>query len=232
MGLSKALDGHTDVAGARRQGLAASLLPAIILLMMAASPPGALAQTQPLKGGAPEAHFTLPDPADLSDEDAERTYQQILPSMADAYDMSDLPAADGYWNWPRYNRVPYRSATHGERFVNNYANEKAAAYSRYEEAGTLPEGAILAKDSFAVTQSGNVFTGPLFLMEKMASGFDPEARDWRYFMIMPDGSIFGISKGEGDAKVRFCVECHELTGDELDHLFFVPEDFRVEAGGG
>ena len=69
---------------------------------------------------------------------------------------------------------------------------------------------------------------PLFLMEKMAPGFSPESRDWRYTMIMPDGSLFGVTQGEGSGRVKFCITCHETAGDENDHLFFVPEDYRVK----
>ena len=79
---------------------------------------------------------------------------------------------------------------------------------------------------FAVTARGDVFSGPLFLMERMEAGFSPETNDWRYSMIMPDGSIFGITKGAGSERVEFCHTCHEAVGD-TDNLFFVPEDNRV-----
>ena len=91
----------------------------------------------------------------------------------------------------------------------------------------MPEGSVLAKDSFEVTTRGDVVTGPLALMEKMEPGFDPESRDWRYTMIMPDGSVFGTTKGEGSARVEFCAECHRAGGGEDDHLFFVPQTYRV-----
>ena len=109
---------------------------------------------------------------------------------------------------------------------NNYANSEANAYGR-EGAGPMPEGAVLAKDSFTVTRQGDVFTGPLFLMEKMPPGFAPDSRDWRYTMIMPDGSLFGTSKGEGSDRVEFCASCHATAGDAADHLFFVPEEYMV-----
>lgn len=90
----------------------------------------------------------------------------------------------------------------------------------------MPPGSVLAKDSFTVTAQGDVFTGPLFLMEKMAPGFDPEAGDWRYTMIMPDGSLLGTSKGDGSKNMVFCAHCHKTEGNE-NHLFFVPEEFRI-----
>ena len=64
-------------------------------------------------------------------------------------------------------------------------------------------------------------------MEKMPPGFSAPARDWRYTMIMPDGSLFGTTNGDGGAKVEFCVTCHATAGDAADHLFFVPEAYKV-----
>ena len=176
----------------------------------------------------PKRHFRVERPADLNDADALTVYTQVLKEMAGGYELSGDAAARGYRLWQRYNQAPYRSATHGERFVNNYANPMGRAYGQYEEAGALPAGAVLAKDSFAVTARGDVFAGPLFLMEKMPAGFDANAKDWRYTMIMPDGSLFGTSKGQGSEKVEFCVTCHRAAGDEADHLFFIPEEYRVK----
>lgn len=173
----------------------------------------------------PDQHFSVTNPADLSPEEATKIYQSIVDDMADAYAMSGDPSAINYRRWRAFSSSPYPSATHGGRFVNNYGNALAGPYADGE--GTLlPEGAVLAKDSFSVNIDGNVFPGPLFLMEKMAPGFDPEARDWRYTMIMPDGSFFGVTGGVDTNQVQFCVACHKGAGDANDHLFFVPEGFR------
>lgn len=91
----------------------------------------------------------------------------------------------------------------------------------------MPPGAVLAKDSFTVTAQGDVSTGPLFLMEKMPAGFSAKTRDWRYTMIMPDSSLFGTTKGDGSDRVEFCVTCHATAGEAADHLFFVPEKYRM-----
>ena len=45
-------------------------------------------------------------------------------------------------------------------------------------------------------------------------------------MIMPDGILFGTTKGERSERVEFCMECHIAAGDEQDHLFFVPKPHR------
>jgi len=174
----------------------------------------------------PERHFRVENPASLDGGAALSVYERIVDDIEAGYRLSQDPAALQYRDWRRYNRFPYRSATHGERFVNNYANPVARAYGRFEEAGEMPVGAIIAKDSFAVTTRGDVFTGPLFLMEKMPEGFDPPGRDWKYSMIMPDGSYFGVTGGDNAERVTFCRTCHEAAGDENDHLFFIPEDNR------
>ena len=56
--------------------------------------------------------------------------------------------------------------------------------------------------------------------------FSPAGRDWRYTMIMPDGSLFGTTNGDGSARVEFCVTCHRAAGDDRDHLFFLPQEYR------
>jgi hypothetical protein len=175
----------------------------------------------------PTRHFRVPNPARLSDADALSIYDRIRDDMVAAYRLSRNPVATQFYKWRRYNRAPYLSATHGDRYINNYANDEAKTYGQ-REAGPMPPGAMLAKDSFTVTRQGDVFSGPLFLMEKMPPGFAAGARDWRYTMIMPDGSLFGTTDGEGSDKVEFCVTCHVTAGEVADHLFFVPEKYRVQ----
>ncbi len=174
----------------------------------------------------PQAHFRVDNPAELDGPKAEAIYRRIRSTSLGFYRMSGDPSSEDYPTWQRYNRVPYRSATHGNRFVNNYGNRKAKGYGGGPAGTPLPEGAVLAKDSFTVTADGEVFTGPLFLMEKMAPGFDAETRDWRYSMIMPDGSLFGRTGGPDAARVGFCATCHRTAGELNDELFFVPERYR------
>ncbi len=193
--------------------------------------PPAPAQDEASSAYRPQGHFRVERPADLTDAEALSIYRRILDDSVAVYRLSGDPSAARYRRWLRVSTTPYRSATHGERFVSNYANDIGRAYRAFETAGPMPVGAILAKDSFAVTARGDVFTGPLFLMEKMAPGFLPEARDWRYSMIMPDGSLFGQTKGPGSEQVAFCITCHATAGDEADHLFFVPKQYRIGGPG-
>ena len=174
----------------------------------------------------PRRHFRETNPAEFSLEDAEAHYRALNQRMDAGYRASDDPVATDYRNWTRYNLGSYRSATHGQRFVNNYANHIARAYGKFEDAGRLPVGSIIAKDSFTATADGKLRPGPLFVMEKMEAGFKYVTSDWRYTMIMPDGVVFGVTGGENQERVEYCIGCH-LAREAFDHLYFVPENMRV-----
>lgn len=190
---------------------------------------GAPAAAQTKIEAEPKRHFRVERPANLNDADALSIYDRVKEEMHAGYMISRDPHAEAFSGWQRYNSFPYRSATHGERFINHYINSKGRDYGNFEDAGAMPEGAVVAKDSFAVTTEGDVFAGPLFLMEKMAEGFNPAGRDWRYSMIMPDGSLFGVTSGVRSEKVEFCITCHRAAGDEADHLYFIPDNYRQRA---
>lgn len=164
---------------------------------------------------------------ELTDAQAAGVYDCVKGHMQAAYGAADDPAAGSFLSWPHYSLVPYVSGTHGGRYVMNYANPAGAAYGKYESAGTLPAGTKLAKNSFVVGAGGKVSLGPLFLMEKMAAGFNDASGDWRYTMIMPDGSTFGSTKGTNAAGVAFCSECHAIVAEEQDYLYFLPEEYRI-----
>ena len=176
----------------------------------------------------PRRHFRIRDAANLDKAKALGIYQGLKKLMVAGYKSAGDPVAAAYLDWRIFNDAPYRSATHGQRYVNNYANETGRAYGKYEAAGRLPVGSLLAKDSFSVTEEGEVRPGPLFIMEKMAAGFNPVSGDWRYIMIMPDGALFGATKGRNAERVDYCIGCH-LVREDFDHLFFTPEDYRVTA---
>lgn len=174
----------------------------------------------------PRRHFRVRRPAKLAPEEAESIYRGLIDDLIAGYAAAEHPAARDYRNWPRYNTAPYLSVTHGNVYINNYANETAEAYGRFEEAGRLPVGAVVAKDSFIAERSGEIRPGPLFLMEKMGKGFNYVSGDWRYIMIMPDGVLFGETHGEDAERVEYCIGCH-LAVEDQDHLFFVPSPFRT-----
>ena len=130
---------------------------------------------------------------EISDAEALEVYDCVKGYMQEAYGVADDPNAGSYLGWWRYSTGPYPSGTHGGRYVMNWGNRAGAAYIGYEEAGVMPVGSAIAKDSFSVGADGKVTLGPLFLMEKMEPGFNEASGDWKYTMIMPDGSTFGTN---------------------------------------
>jgi hypothetical protein len=164
---------------------------------------------------------------ELSDVEAVALYDCLMGEMQTAYAKSDDASAKAYASWKPYSRLPYVSATHGMRYVMNYANRSGRAYGRFENAGTFPAKSVIAKPSFMVTKDGRASVGPLFLMEKMAAGFNADSEDWRYTMIMPNGQIAGTTNGKGSANVEFCIGCHLSVAPEQDSVMLLPEEYRV-----
>lgn len=183
----------------------------------AASNPCAAQGCNPCGGCNPCAGGTG---AEITDAEAIAAYECAKESLRSTYgEYGD------YVDGASYNTTPYVSGTHGMRYVNNYGNDAASAYGRFEDAGTLPAGAMLAKDSFSVGADGSVSLGPLFLMEKMAAGFAADQGDWKYTMVLPGGNVFGVTGGQNSAGVNFCAECHGFVAEQ-DHLYFLPEEYR------
>ena len=153
-------------------------------------------------------------------------YDCLQPKMKTAYRKGDHWAAKKWAGWNLFSTLSYRSETHGGRFVQNAVNAIAATvYGKYEDLKVMPAGSTIAKPSFVVSPDGQASIGPLFIMEKMIKGFNEESADWRYAMIMPDGSTFGITKGLNSAGMGFCVECHAGSKDN-DYMMFMPEEYR------
>ncbi len=138
-----------------------------------------------------------------------------------------MPQVKNFTNWKIFNSSTYLSETHGGRYLNNYANEIAAStYGKYEDVTQMPVGSVVVKDGFAVNSSGQTGLSPLFVMEKMKTGFNKETGDWRYTMIMPNGAVVGTTNGKGSASVQFCADCH-IGGEENDFMLFLPEEYRI-----
>ena len=174
---------------------------------------------------------------EVTDSQAIKTYDSIKFGMAESYGKSLLAAASAYNGWDRYNSAPYVSEPHGGRLVNDYANAAAHNYGKFEKGGQFPSGSTIAKDSFRIVPSclplsitaDAVEPGPLFVMEKMDPGFNPQSGDWRFSMVTPDGSIYGETKGIGGEQVQFCADCHQSVGEKQDWVFFLPEEYRLIA---
>lgn len=170
-------------------------------------------------------HSRVANALPLTPQQAEKIYQSKKANLARLYARSRDMSVIDYGNWKRANTAPYPSFSHGRRYLNNYVNDTARAYLDYENAGVLPKGSIIAKDSFSIDKDGNFVAGPLFIMEKMASGFSYVSGDWRYTTISADGQIVGRTKGKNSDGMRFCITCH-LAAEKKDHLFFFSKQYR------
>lgn len=167
----------------------------------------------------------VPDSLYVPPGTAEQMYRGLSDALATSYAKSEVPVAVVYQQWKRANAAPYHSYSHGRRLLNNYVNEAAEGYFRFEQAGDLPVGAIIAQDSFAVDADGNLLPGPLFVMEKMPAGFNYVSGDWRFTQIEADGRLGGQTKGTNAESVERCIRCH-LAAEKTDYLFFVPGPHR------
>lgn len=165
---------------------------------------------------------------EISPAEAQAVYNCLQPDMKKAYGKAGVAQVKGFTGWLKVNAAAYQSATHGARYVNNYANKQADRhYKKFEKAGILPLGSVLAKDSFVVQPNGKVSMGPLFIMEKMNKGFNKSSGDWRYSMILPTGKVAGMTKGKG-MSMKFCAECHAGVAPDQDHILLVPDEYRAK----
>lgn len=163
---------------------------------------------------------------ELTAGELKSVYDCLKGELVAAYGKVDILVAKRWGKWKRFSAVSYRSDTHGGRFVNNYANRIAEnTYGQFEKVKSMPVGSMLAKDSFQVNADGTVAPGALFSMEKMASGFNKETGDWRYAMVMPKGTLFGITGGKNSTGLTYCHDCH-VAAAENDMMFFMPEEYR------
>lgn len=169
-------------------------------------------------GGAPVA--------EISAAEAGTLYSCLKGEMAKAYGKAGLRQISGYQSWLNIAAAPYQSATHGNRYVNNYADGHGDyRYKKFEKAGKMPQGSVLAKDSFVVGPDGKAAIGPMFIMEKMAAGFKKSTGDWKYSMIMPNGKVAGTTGGKG-MSMKFCAECHASVAPEQDYIMLLPDEAR------
>ena len=46
-------------------------------------------------------------------------------------------------------------------------------------------------------------------------------------MLRPDGSLMGMTGGDGAENVLFCAECHANAGVGNDYLYLPPKEVRI-----
>ncbi len=174
----------------------------------------------------PRRHTRIKNTEKLNSDEAARIYLIIKEALAKGYLSAGVPWINRYQSLEQFNTAPYLSASHGNHYLNNYGNAEAEVYAQYEDAGKFSEGAILFKDSFSIAGNQEIILGPLFIMQKMEEGFHPVSGDWKYIQIQPTGEMLGETNGLNSEKVEYCIGCH-LTREASDHLFFLPEEYRI-----
>ena len=149
------------------------------------------------------------DGNDLTFEEAQVVYDCIAADLHAGYMKGDkkwIPAefVRDYRDWTSANTLPANPGFHGGRFLLTRVNDIGAAeYLKFaEENVDIPAGTVIAKESFAVTESGKVQKGPLFIMQKVAAGVSPETDDWYYMAVAPNGKPMAVPV------MTACNECH------------------------
>lgn len=173
-------------------------------------------------------------------EGGEMVYEDAGPVAA----ASDTPAADtaapaapadSIWEKVKdYRRKlvlmdssPWNSRTHGHRWVNTYVSEEAA--KAYQESDTIPEGALVVKESFQDEEGHpSQVPGPLYVMEKLKKADAPRTAGWRYALKWddpvagnPENIKMPVTWVAGDAHLNSCVKCHNRFKD-TDYLGGIP----------
>jgi len=165
-------------------------------------------------------------PAELTDAQAIYEWDRLVGTMRTTYAKSGLRAAAQFFDWINVTTSPYQSSTHGDRYLVNIVNETGQDYAKWEDAGVLPSGSIIAKPTIVGKTDGSADIGPLFMMEKMPTGWNTQSMDWKYTMIMADGRVWGQTKGKNNNGMNFCFECHNAMGAQTDGLLFLPQEYR------
>jgi len=136
-------------------------------------------------------------------------------------------------DWSNYTKVntdPVESGDHGGRFVDTWVNDIGLEAYKNEEA-EIPEGSILVKTSWEAQDGApSTVPGPIFVMKKMAPGFDEDNGDW-YYAIHWENPTEKFREKFGQmywrtpsSKVKYCFDCHNDYSRQLGQ---VPEDHRA-----
>jgi hypothetical protein len=137
-------------------------------------------------------------------------------------------------DWKTYHKEstqPFKSKTHGGRWVEVYAND--LAHGVYGTDGAFPEGAILVKTSLE-DEGGKPGTtpGPIFVMRKQAPGYLPDHDDWYYAIHWEKPTEAQLAKLKGpiywrgkSTKVAYCYDCHDNYDRDIGGT---PAEFLVK----
>lgn len=162
------------------------------------------------------------DAFDLEGAAMDEVYACISAKMLEGYTKGDNEVAAVYRTWAPTATRPAVAGPHGNRALNTFANDIAAEqYLKFEEEGVvMPVGSVLAKESISLSvKKGTAKVGPLFIMTKGDAGAAPDANDWIYSAVQPNGKPMKI-------KQSFCHNCHEAFADQGD-LGYPLEEVRI-----
>ncbi len=171
---------------------------------------------------ASECKADVEDPFDLDEAAITEIYSCLSDKMAEGYAKEGDAVGTAYRNWTVTGTRPAVQGAHGSRLLLTFANEAAAEqYMKFaEEDVVMPAGSVLAKESITIsTKNKTARPGPLFIMTKGEAGAAPDAGDWVYSALMPDGKEMKI-------KQSFCHDCH-IAWEAQDMLAYPMEEVRV-----
>ena len=171
---------------------------------------------------AADCKIDVEDPFDVEGAVMDELYACMEDKMLAGYTKGDNEVAAVYRTWAPTATRPGVAGPHGNRALNTFVNDIGAEqYLKFEEEGVvMPAGSVLAKESFRInTKKSIAQVGPLFIMTKGDAGAAPDANDWIYSAVQPNGKPMKI-------KQSFCHDCHEAFADQGD-LGYPLEDLRV-----
>jgi len=181
---------------------------------------------------APAGQAAACDPAkpgtELTYEEAQEVHDCLKDELHQGYMQGDkkwIPAefVRDYRDWTPVSELPGNPGFHGARFLLTYVNDTGDdEYLKFaEERGDMPAGTLIAKESFAVNDAGEVQKGPLFIMQKVEKGVSPETNNWYYMMVAPNGQPQAVDV------MSACNECHQGNFGFRDGLGYPVPELRV-----
>jgi len=120
--------------------------------------------------------------------------------------------AQGYRSYAQFPNAtdPMDSASHNS-VVEAYINDVVATAMNETWTGSLPDGALIVKESWSTWDDVGGTPAGITVMKKI-DGFDPENANWYWVNFGGDGSVSASGKVDG------CVSCHAIAADN-DYVY-------------